>query len=243
MKKIMFSILFLGKIFGQSTIDTLAVTVYPEFSYPGVAIEYKFDSDSMSQYEFEIPSGIDSVLYTISNKQSEFEKILEIENNILTTIKQDGNHTIYLFLDKFVSSPGPRDFLYPFKSAANVDALIISFQVPFAAKDFIADADNIVLDKVRDQNGLTFMQGIENDYSESKMKELFFSYHNPHGFTSIQYAASISTENVPSEPPATASERFVRYPFLTWEPMIIFLLLTLVMVFLYESSNKKEKNS
>ncbi len=239
----MFSILFLGKIFGQSTIDTLAVTVYPEFSYPGVAIEYKFDSDSMSQYEFEIPSGIDSVLYTISNKQSEFEKILEIENNILTTIKQDGNHTIYLFLDKFVSSPGPRDFLYPFKSAANVDALIISFQVPFAAKDFIADADNIVLDKVRDQNGLTFMQGIENDYSESKMKELFFSYHNPHGFTSIQYAANISTENVPSEPPVTASERFVRYPFLTWEPMIIFLLLTLVMVFLYESSNKKEKNS
>ena len=77
----------------------------------------------------------------------------------------------------------------------------------------------------------------------SNLKELFFSYHNPHGFTSIQYAANISTESVPSEPPATASERFVRYPFLTWEPMIIFLLLTLVMVFLYESSNKKEKNN
>ena len=66
MKKIMLSILFLGKIFGQSTIDTLSVTVYPEFSYPGVAIEYKFDSDSISQYDFQIPSGIDSVLYTIS---------------------------------------------------------------------------------------------------------------------------------------------------------------------------------
>ncbi|MDP6907615.1 MAG: hypothetical protein QGG43_02065 [Candidatus Marinimicrobia bacterium] len=243
MKKIMLSILFLGTIFGQSTIDTLSVTVYPEFSYPGVAIEYKFDSDSISQYDFQIPSGIDSVLYTISHNESEFEKIVEIDNNTLTTIKQDGNHTIYLFLDKFINSPGPRDFLYPFKSATSVNALIISFQIPFAAKDFIADADNITLDRVRDQNGLTFMQGIENNYSSSEVKELFFSYHNPHGFTSIQYAANISTDNTPIEPPVTASERFIRYPFLTWEPMIIFLLLTLVMVFLYERSNREENNS
>ena len=239
----MLFILSLGTIFGQSTIDTLSVTVYPEFSYPGVAIEYKFDSDSISQYDFQIPSGIDSVLYTISYNESEFEKIVEIDNNTLTTIKQDGNHTIYLFLDKFINSPGPRDFLYRFKSASSVDALIISFQVPFAAKDFIADADNIQLDKIRDQNGLTFMQGIENNYSASGIKELFFSYYNPHGFTSIQYAANISTDSAPIEPPATASKRFIRYPFLTWEPMIIFLLLTLVMVFLYERSNRKENNS
>jgi len=243
MKKIMLFILSLGTIFGQSTIDTLSVTVYPEFSYPGVAIEYKFDSDSTSQYNFQIPSGVDSVLYTISNNESEFEKIVEIDNNTLTTIKQNGNHTIYLFLDKFINNPGPRDFLYTFKSAASVDALIISFQIPFAAKDFIADADNIQLDRIRDQQGLTFMQGIENNYSSSGIKELFFSYHNPHGLTSIQYAANIMTDSAPIEQPVTASEKFIRYPFLTWEPMIIFLLLTLVMVFLYERSNRKENNN
>ena len=123
MKKIIFLLLCSGSIFGQSIIDTLSVTVYPEFSYPGVAIEYKFDTDSLSQYDFQIPSGIDSVLYTISNNESEFEKIIEIDNNILTTIKQSGNHTIYLFLDKFINAPGPRDFLYLFESAADVDAL------------------------------------------------------------------------------------------------------------------------
>ena len=32
----------------------------------------------------------------IANNESEFEKIVEIDNNTLTTIKQDGNHTIYL---------------------------------------------------------------------------------------------------------------------------------------------------
>ena len=239
----MFFILFSGSIFGQSVIDTLSITVYPEFSYPGVAIEYKFDTDSISQYNFQIPSGIDSVLYTISNNESEFEKIVEINDNILTTIKQAGNHTIYLFLDKFINDPGPRDFLYLFESATSVDALILSFQVPFAAKDFIADAGNVKLEKIRDQNGLTFMQGIDSNYSKFDKKELFFSYYNPHGFTSIQYAANISTENTPLEPPITASERFVRYPFLTWEPMVIFLLLTLVLVFLYESSNKKEKRN
>ncbi len=242
MRKIILFILFSGSIVGQSVIDTLSVTVYPEFSYPGVAIEYKFDTDSISQYNFQIPSGIDSVLYTISNNESEFEEIVEISDNILTTIKQNGNHTIYLFLDRFINDPGPRDFLYLFESATSVDALILSFQVPFAAKDFIADAGNVKLEKIRDQNGLTFMQGIDSNYSKFDKKELFFSYYNPHGFTSIQYAANISTENTSLEPPITASERFVRYPFLTWEPMVIFLLLTLVMVFLYELSNRKEKN-
>ena len=239
----MFFILFSGSIFGQSVIDTLSVTVYPEFSYPGVAIEYKFDTDSVSQYDFQIPSGIDSVLYTISSNESEFEKIVEINDNILTTIKQNGNHTIYLFLEKFIKDPGPRDFLYLFESAADVDALIFSFQVPFAAKDFLADAGDTKLEKIRDQNGLTFMQGIDSNYSKFGKKALFFSYYNPHGFTSIQYAANISTENTSLEPPTTASERFVRYPFLTWEPMAIFLLLTLVLVFLYELSDRKKKHN
>jgi hypothetical protein len=243
MRKIMFFILFSGSIFGQSVIDTLSVTVYPEFSYPGVAIEYKFDTDSISQYDFQIPSGIDSVLYTISSNESEFEKIVEINDNILTTIKQNGNHTIYLFLEKFIKDPGPRDFLYLFESAADVDALIFSFQVPFAAKDFLADAGDTKLEKIRDQNGLTFMQGIDSNYSKFGKKALFFSYYNPHGFTSIQYAANISTENTSLEPPTTASERFVRYPFLTWEPMAIFLLLTLVLVFLYELSDRKKKHN
>ena len=239
----MFFILFSGSIFGQSVIDTLSVTVYPEFSYPGVAIEYKFDTDSVSQYDFQIPSGIDSVLYTISSNESEFEKIVEINDNILTTIKQSGNHTIYLFLEKFIKDPGPRDFLYLFESAVDVDALIFSFQVPFAAKDFLADAGDTKLEKIRDQNGLTFMQGIDSNYSKFGKKALFFSYYNPHGFTSIQYAANISTENTSLEPPTTASERFVRYPFLTWEPMAIFLLLTLVLVFLYELSDRKKKHN
>ena len=30
----------ISQIFAQTTIDTLSVTIYPEFSYPGVAIEY-----------------------------------------------------------------------------------------------------------------------------------------------------------------------------------------------------------
>ena len=83
MKKIIFLFLCSGSIFGQSIIDTLSVTVYPEFSYPGVAIEYKFDTDAVSQYDFQIPSGIDSVLYTISNNESEFEKIIEIKLSTL----------------------------------------------------------------------------------------------------------------------------------------------------------------
>lgn len=117
-------------------------------------------------------------------------------------------------------------------------------------KNLSIEQQALMVDKVKryesgmiDQNGLTFMQGIGSNYSGFGKKALFFSYYNPHGFTSIQYAANISTENTPLEPPITASERFVRYPFLTWEPMAIFLLLTLILVFLYELSIKKEKRN
>ena len=46
--------------FAQTTIDTLSVTIYPEFSYPGVAIEYKFDKFGSDEIEFPVSSDIDS---------------------------------------------------------------------------------------------------------------------------------------------------------------------------------------
>ena len=85
MNKIYFYLLLFSQIFGQSIIDTLSVTVYPEFSYPGVAIEYKFDKLNDNDINFPIPAKIDSVLYTISADSLEFEKIVKIENNLLKT--------------------------------------------------------------------------------------------------------------------------------------------------------------
>ena len=81
MKKIFFYLLALSHVFGQSVIDTLSVTIYPEFSYPGVAIEYKFDKIGNDELIFPVPSSIDSVLYTISGNDVEFEQILETKNN------------------------------------------------------------------------------------------------------------------------------------------------------------------
>ena len=56
-------------------------------------------------------------------------------------------------------------------------------------------------------------QGIINDFSESS-SEINLSYYNPHGNTSIEYAANISTQDSVVQPPQTASNRFVRYPLL-----------------------------
>ena len=92
----------LSHVFGQSAVDTLSVTIYPEFSYPGVAIEYKFDKLGDDEFTFPIPSTIDSVLYTISGEGIDFEQILKTNKNSLTALNEDGNHTIYLFLDKFL---------------------------------------------------------------------------------------------------------------------------------------------
>ena len=65
----------------QTTIDTLSVTIYPEFSYPGVAMEYKFDKNFDDNFVFPVPSQVDSVLYTVSNENSEFEEIIQVKNN------------------------------------------------------------------------------------------------------------------------------------------------------------------
>ena len=65
-------------------------------------------------------------------------------------------------------------------------------------------------------------------------RSINLSYYNPHRNTSIEYAANISTQDSVVQPPPTASDRFVRYPFITWEPMIAFLLLSIILVVIYE---------
>ena len=205
MKKICFYLMVISQIFAQTTIDTLSVTIYPEFSYPGVAIEYKFDKFGSDEIGFPVSSDIDSVLYTVSGDGLEFEQILKTNENSFQAINQDGNHTI-----------------------------ILGVQIPFASEDFTVNAEGFSLERVRDQNGLTFFQGIINDFSESSSTEINLSYYNPHGNTSIEYAANISTQDSVVQPPPTASDRFVRYPFITWEPMIAFLLLSIILVVIFE---------
>ena len=239
MNKIYFYLLLFSQIFGQSIIDTLSVTVYPEFSYPGVAIEYKFDKLNNNDINFPIPAKIDSVLYTISADSVEFEKIVKIENNLLKTLNQKGNHTIYLFLDKFINDPGPRKFSYNFASLQDINTLILGVQVPFGSDDFEISVDGFNLEKVRDQNGLTFYQGINNNFTKTNNSFINLNYYNPHGGTSIQYAANISTNDSSVQLPPSASDKFVRYPLLSWEPMLMFLLLSLFIVFIYEFQRSK----
>ncbi len=224
----------ISQIFAQTTIDTLSVTIYPEFSYPGVAIEYKFDKFGSDEIEFPVSSDIDSVLYTVSGDGLEFEQILKTNENSLQAINQDGNHTIYLFLDRFIKDPGPRRFSYDFESNQIIKTFILGIQIPFASEDFTVNAEGFSLERVRDQNGLTFFQGIINNFSKSSSSMINLSYYNTHGNTSIEYAENLSTQDSVVQPPPSASDRFVRYPFITWEPMIAFLLLSIIIVAIFE---------
>ena len=101
MKKRFVSILFIGCIFSQSVIDTLSVTIYPEYYYQGIMVEYKFDTDSSNQHQFIVPTEIDSVLYLVSNNDELFEEVLKIEDQPIASIERDG---CLLY-----TSPSPRD--------------------------------------------------------------------------------------------------------------------------------------
>ena len=239
MKRLYIFFTFVSGVMCQTTIDTLSVTIYPEFSYPGVAMEYKFDKNFDDNFVFPVPSQVDSVLYTVSSENSEFEEIIQVKNNSLKSVSQNGNHTIYLFLDKFIKNPGPRDFSYLFSSNQDINTFILGVQIPFASEDFDVQSSNISFEKVRDQNGLTFFQSISSNYLKDTTSDIFLSYYNPHGNTSIEYAANISTQDTDIEVPQTANDRFIRYPFITWEPMIIFILLTIFMVLFYEINLRK----
>ena len=206
-------------------------------------VEYKFDTDSSNQHQFIVPTEIDSVLYLVSNNDELFEEVLKIEDQPIASIERDGEHKIYLFLNKYSQVPGPRDFSYKFESLSDVKTLMIAFQIPFASEEFIASVNDINLEEIRDQNGLNFLQGLIDSYESNEPINLSLSYFNPHGLTSIQYSANISADNsVSSSSMITSREKFINYPFLTWEPMLIFLILTLILVFLYEISNRRKSN-
>ena len=236
-------ILFISCIFPQSVIDTLSVTIYPEYYYQGVMVEYKFDTDSSNQYKFRLPTEVDSVLYLVSNNDELFEQVLKVENQSVASVEKDGEHKIYLFLNRYNQVPGSRNFSYQFESLSDISTLMMAFQLPFASQEFIASVNDINLEEIKDQNGLNFLQGLIDNYQSNKPINLSLSYFNPHGLTSIQYSANISTDNsVPSNSMITSREKFINYPFLTWEPMLIFLILTLILVFLYEISNRRKNN-
>ena len=125
----------ISQIFAQTTIDTLSVTIYPEFSYPGVAIEYKFDKFGSDEIEFPVSSDIDSVLYTVSGDGLEFEQILKTNKNSFQAINQDGNHTIYLFLDRFILIPSK---IFN-RSSGSIGLLIIPVTPRLSIWDFKLD--------------------------------------------------------------------------------------------------------
>ena len=236
-------ILFISCTFSQSVIDTLSVTIYPEYYYQGVMVEYKFDTDSSNQYKFRLPTEVDSVLYLVSNNDELFEQVLKVENQSVSSVEKDGEHKIYLFLNRYNQVPGSRNFSYQFESLSDISTLMMAFQLPFASQEFIASVNDINLEEIKDQNGLNFLQGLIDNYQSNKPINLSLSYFNPHGLTSIQYSANISTDNsVPLNSMITSREKFINYPFLTWEPMLIFLILTLILVFLYEISNRRKNN-
>jgi len=243
MKKRFVSILFISCIFSQSVIDTLSVTIYPEYYYQGIMVEYKFDTDSSNQHQFILPTEVDSVLYLVSNNDELSEEVLKIENQLISSIERDGEHKIYLFLNRYSQVPGPRNFSYKLESLSDVETLMIAFQLPFASEEFVASINDINLEEIKDQNGLNFLQGLIDSYQSNEPINLSLSYFNPHGLTSIQYSANISADNsVSSSSMITSREKFINYPFLTWEPMLIFLILTLILVFLYEISNRRKSN-
>jgi hypothetical protein len=236
-------ILFISCTFSQSIIDTLSVTIYPEYYYQGIMIEYKFDTNSSNQHKFRLPTEVDSVLYLVSNNDELFEQVLKVENQSVASVEKDGEHKIYLFLNRYNQVPGPRNFSYQFESLSDISTLMMAFHLPFASQEFIASVNDINLEEIKDQNGLNFLQGLIDNYQSNKPINLSLSYFNPHGLTSIQYSENISTDNsVPSNSMITSREKFINYPFLTWEPMLIFLILTLILVFLYEIFNRRKNN-
>ena len=241
-KKFIFT-LFFSYIFSQSSIDTLSVTIYPEYYYQGIMVEYRFDKNPNEKHTFNLSTEVDSVLYLVSQGDEFFEEVVRVDNQSISSIEKVGEHKIYLFLDKYNQAPGLRDFYYQFNTLSDIKTLIMAFQLPFASENFIPNANNILLEEVGDQNGLTFLQGMLNDYKSDELIDISLSYFNPHGLTSIQYSANISVNNAPQNiAQPTSRDKFITYPFLTWEPMLIFLILTLILVFLYGNSQRKNNS-
>ena len=63
-KKFIFT-LFFSYIFSQSSIDTLSVTIYPEYYYQGIMVEYRFDKYSNEKHTFNL-SVIGLIITSIS---------------------------------------------------------------------------------------------------------------------------------------------------------------------------------
>ena len=159
-------ILFISCTFSQSIIDTLSVTIYPEYYYQGIMIEYKFDTNSSNQHKFRLPTEVDSVLYLVSNNDELFEQVLKVENQSVASVEKDGEHKIYLFLNRYNQVPGPRNFSYQFESLSDISTLMMAFHLPFASQEFIASVNDINLEESKiERSKLNIIDLLSKGYS------------------------------------------------------------------------------
>lgn len=237
---ILFLTFFQSIIFSQSSSNSLSLTIYPEFSYQGISIEYKFFSNG-ELIKFNVPSNIDSVLYTISDTNLQKEEILPIVEKTIFSQQDEGLHTIYAFLEQFEKIPSERKFSYSFLTNKSFDNIILSLQIPFGSEDLSFQVNNNeVEERVRDQNGLTFLQTEISDFDQNESVEIGLRYYNPHGQTSIEYASNIAFKSQETNNLITPKvDNIKRYPFLTWQPMLIVLIMGLLIIFNYETIKKK----
>ncbi len=249
MKKLVFTLIAMSLAFGNK-IQEMSVTIYPEYYYPGVMVEYTGVFSSVSPSEsisFMTPFETDSIFQIIENDNGgtdlnmvEPDKSGEETWVGVSMAKKD--FRLFAFFTPYDPSNPHRDFEFNLKFDEAVENLHIVVNQPASSNGFEMDKQGS--EPFSDQHGLNFNRFHISQLEANSMYSIRIAYENPSLKTTMAYLQEMLASG--GERPSTASPHDIktvpqRHRLPLWEPLAVLFTLAIIVSVVYVKSKDKSE--
>ena len=256
MSKYSYVIFIIFTSLSGKSIQSLDLTLYPEYYYSGIMIQVKGEADEdmmNSSFEFSVPAILDSAFLfksidgaepILSSLKSYFEN-----NNYWIKIPiTQKRYAFFLFYNPIDISKEKRNFEYNIMTNVFVDSLNCIIQEPIGCSEF--NLSEINLKQSSNQHGFIFHEININNLAPFEGKNILGSYKKSTSLTSMELLASIlqpqSSETSKNNGDQVHSNSDhsspLRHRLPLWEPLAVLFGLSIFIGILFIKSNKNESS-
>jgi hypothetical protein len=242
MRRLVIGLLLWGAVLTAGPIDGLDVVIYPEYSYPGVIVEYSGEISPENlpvTFRFLVPDEIDSSVSVVEQEGGENDirsvNIIQINGEKWGEVTINQEHfRIFSFFVPFETTKPERDFTYRLKFDRDLENLHLAVQKPLVAEKF--SLSQTEYETFKDQHGIEFYRVHIGSLPAGQVKEITVAYQNPTGRTTLHELQAMLSRGGRGNNGSTATgfgEAPKRHRLLLWQPVTVLGLLAVVIGFLY----------
>ena len=247
MKVYFLSIILFVTLGFSISLNSIEVTIYPEYYYPGVMVQVKGEANENligNSFDFLVPSKIDSafLFQSLTEKEPNFLNLRSYEKSdehwVQIPITQN-RFAFFIFFNPFNPSNNNRSFQFKLKTSIDIQNTHVTFQEPLESENFQISVPNFT--QVTDQHGFIFNE-LHLSRLDAFTDTLFeISYYKSTFETSMELLTSLlNNREIPTSERGTINQNKIplRHRLPLWEPLLVLGGLSIIIGIMYIQSNK-----